>query len=90
MGQAGSFRDFMLIITAGHQASDFHPRVREALRLAAATHPQVAWRADFDVGPREHVEVFSAPDFAAARQVTAALAGVPGVRTELAPLKNGW
>lgn len=90
MRQTSRIRDFMLIVTAGHQASDFHPRVREALRLAAATHPEVAWRADFDVGPSEHVEVFSAPDFAAARQVSAVLDGVPGLRTELAPLKNGW
>jgi hypothetical protein len=90
MGELANLRDFMLIARAIEPSAEFLPRLREALRLAAASHPEIAWRAYFDVSPRDHVEIFSAPDFAAAREVSALLSGVQGMRAELAPLKNRW
>jgi hypothetical protein len=90
MGQLGSLRDFMLIVTAAESCKDFHPRVRAALELAVATHPEAARRADFDVGAREHVEVFSAPDFETARRIADNVNAMRDVRAELAPLRNRW
>ena len=90
MGQLGSLKDFMLIITAAQGGEDFHPCVHSALQLAAAAHPEVALRADFDVGPREHVEVFTAPDIGTARDIAHSISKMEGLRAELAPLRNGW
>ena len=91
MGEATNARDFMLIAkTTAQSERGFHERLRAALRLAALSFPQIAWRADFDVGPREHVDIFSAPDHAAARAVTEMLNHTCGVRVELAPLRDGW
>jgi len=82
--------DFMLIAKATDAARDFHPRLRAALRLAAASFPQIAWRADFDVSPREHVDIFSAPSHDAARALVQMLNRSCGVRAELAALKRRW
>lgn len=91
MGEATNARDFMLIAKTTAQADRaFHERLRAALRLAALSFPQVAWRADFDLGPREHVEIVSAPDHGVARALTEMLSHTCGVRVELAPLRNGW
>jgi hypothetical protein len=90
MGQLGNLRDFILIARATQGAADFHERIRGALRLAAASLSQVAWRADFDVGPGEHVEIFGAPDSGYARKVSELVTAIPGVRAEIAPLRKGW
>jgi hypothetical protein len=90
MGELSSVRDFMLIAKAAQDDSDFHQRFRAALRLAAVSYPQIAWRADFDLGPREHVDIFSAPDRGAARELSEMLNRICDVRVELAPLRNGW
>jgi hypothetical protein len=90
MGQLGNLKDFMLIVTASQGNEDFHPRVRSALEFAAAAHPEVALRADFDVGPREHVEVFTAPDMGTARNIAYSVGKLEGLRAELAPLRSGW
>ncbi|HEX6267223.1 MAG TPA: hypothetical protein VFZ81_10040 [Burkholderiales bacterium] len=90
MGQLGNPKDFMLIITASQGSDDFHPRVRSALQFALAAHSEVALRADFDVGPREHVEVFTAPDIGTARDIAHSLGKLAGLRAELAPLRHGW
>lgn len=91
MGEATNARDFMLIAKTTAQGDRaFHERLRTALRLAALSFPQIAWRADFDLGPREHVEIVSAPDHGAARALTEMLNHTCGVRVELAPLRNGW
>jgi len=91
MGEATNARDFMLIAkTTAQSERGFHERLRAALRLAAVSFPQIAWRADFDVGPREHVEIFGASDHAAARAISDAVSRAGGVRTELAPLRDGW
>lgn len=90
MGHTADLKDFMLIARAAGAGDAFHARIRQALERAAATHPGIAWRADFDLGPTEHVEVFSAPDFASAREVSRMMSTLEGVRAELAPLRSGW
>ena len=90
MGQLGNMRDFILIARATQRAGDFHERIRGAVRLAAASLPELAWRADFDVGPGEHVEIFGAPDSEYARKVCELVTAIPGVRVEVAPLAKGW
>jgi hypothetical protein len=90
VGQLDSLKDFMLIITAAAAAADFHPRIRAALEQAVAAHPDAALRAEFDVGAREHVEVFSAPDIATARSISEDVNRIDGIRAELAPLRSGW
>ena len=90
MGESETLRDFMLIAIATRADDAFHSRVHEAVRLAAARHPEIAWRAEFDVGPREHVEIFGAFDHAAARAISDAVSQAGGVRAELARLRNGW
>ena len=80
----------MLIVTAGESCQDFHPRIHATLELAVATYPDAALRAEFDVGVREHVEVFSAPDFETARRITDDVNTMRGVHAELAALRNGW
>ena len=90
MGQLRDLRDFILIARATQGAGDFHERIRGAVRLAAASLPEVAWRADFDVGPGEHVEIFGAPDSGYARKVSELVTAIPGVRAEIAPLGKGW
>lgn len=90
MGELSTVHDFMLIAKNTQGDGDFHRRLRAALELAALSYPQIAWRADFDLGPREHVDIFSAPDRDAARAVAEMLNHTWGVRAELAPLRNGW
>lgn len=91
MGEATNARDFMLIAKTTAQGDGaFHERLRTALRLAVVSFPQIARRADFDIGPREHVEIVSAPDHGVARALTEMLSHTCGVRVELAPLRNGW
>jgi hypothetical protein len=90
MEELVSLRDFMLIVTSGESCEDFHPRIHATLELAVATCPEAALRAEFDVGAREHVEVFSAPDFETARRIADNVNAMRGVRAELAPLRNRW
>ena len=90
MGESATLRDFMMIAKATRVDDAFHSRVRETVRLAAVLHPEITWRADFDLGPCEHVDIFSAPDHGAARALTEMLNHTCGVHVELAPLRNGW
>jgi hypothetical protein len=90
MGQISSLRDFMVIARAAEGAEKFHARIRQVLDMAALVHPEISWRAQFELGPSEHVEVFSAPDFGAAREVSRMMGALQGVRAELAPLRKGW
>jgi hypothetical protein len=90
MEQRFAPRDFMLIARSIDGSGEFHARIKQALQFAAADRPEVAWRAEFDLGPKEHVEVFTAPDIGTAREVSDMVNTVAGVRIELAPLRNGW
>jgi hypothetical protein len=90
MEQPENLRDFILIARATQRAGDFRDRIRGAVRLAAASLPDIAWRADFDFGPGEHVEIFGAPDSSAAHRVSELMSAVPGVRAEVAPLRSRW
>jgi hypothetical protein len=90
MALQANLKDFMLITRATDAAGDFHARVRQALEIAASLHPAIAWRAQFELGPAEHVEVFSAPDSAQARQVSGIMGALAGVRAEVAPLTKAW
>ena len=90
MGHFASLKDFMLIARGTEGAEKFHDRIKQAIDIAARMHPDIAWRAQFEIGPTEHVEVFSAPDFGAARQVSSLMGALAGVKAELAPLRNGW
>jgi hypothetical protein len=90
MGQLGSLKDFMLIVRRTAAGEEFHARVKQAVELAARVHPDIAWRAQFELGPAEHVEVFSAPDLGAARQVSNLMGALHGVKAEVAPLRHGW
>jgi hypothetical protein len=90
MGESATLRDFMMIAKATRVDDAFHSRVRETVRLAAVLHPEITWRADFDLGPCEHVDIFSAPDRGAARAISDAVSEAGGVRAELAPLRNRW
>lgn len=90
MGQASNLRDFMVIARATGEAQNFHKRIKQAMRIAADALPQIAWRADFDLGPREHVDVISAPDLGSARKVVAVVTQLDGVNAELALLRKPW
>jgi len=90
MRQLASFSDFMLIAHATESAEKFHARVKQVLEVAANLHPDIAWRAQFEIGPAEHVEVFSAPDSGVARQVSSLIGALQGVTAEVAPLRKGW
>jgi hypothetical protein len=90
MGQLASLKDFMLIARATESAEKFHARVKQVLEIAASLHPDIAWRAQFEIGPAEHVEVFSAPDSGVARQVSSLMGALQGVKAEVAPLRRGW
>ncbi|HEX6318944.1 MAG TPA: hypothetical protein VFZ84_08710 [Burkholderiales bacterium] len=90
MGQLASLNDFMLIARATESAEKFHSRVKQVLEIAASLHPDIAWRAQFEIGPAEHVEVFSAPDSGVARQVSSLMGALQGVKAEVAPLRRGW
>ena len=83
-------RDFMLIARSTDGNGRFHDRIKRAVQMASASRPEVTWRAEFDLSAKEHVEVFSAPDIAVAREVSNVVSAVDGLRVELAPLRNGW
>jgi hypothetical protein len=89
-----AMRDYMLIThPAGNQRAaeaEFLAAVRQALTTARETFPAVAWQADFPLGPRDHVEVFSAPSEAMARQVCALVGALGGIRAEVSALRSGW
>jgi len=90
MGQLDEPREFMLITRATGAADKFSENVRQALRLATAMFPDIAWKAEFDAGPGEHVEVFSAPGAEEALRLWKHFAQVPGMRTEVMPLATRW
>jgi hypothetical protein len=90
MGQRAELQDFMLIARCTGEDAVLHARIEQALRLAAAAHPQMRRLADFDLGARQHVEVISAPDRATARSVVDMVNGLEGVKAELAPMRGRW
>lgn len=90
MQQLTSARDFMLIARSTRGDEKFHARIGQVVDLAKKLYPTISWRAQFELGPREHVEVFSAGDSAIARQVSRLLGALQDVKAELAPLRSGW
>lgn len=85
-------QDFLFIARAIDEAHNgFQARVRGALSFALGRHPEITLRASFDLGPREHVEVFSAPTPTQARQLAEEMKhAAAGFRAEVVPLYSEW
>lgn len=81
-------QDFMLIAQATDGDEKFHTRVKHALDIAAAVHPEIAWRADVDCGFSRLVGVFSAPDLGVARKVARLVGALRSVKAELALVRS--
>jgi hypothetical protein len=90
MAQRARLKEFMLIARATGNAGRFPDRIQQALRLAFVTFPAVSWKAEFALGPREHVEIFGAGSDDEARLVSQYFARAPGVRAEVLPLAMPW
>jgi hypothetical protein len=88
-------RDFMLITRPASEivrraAASFQTVVDEIKSSASRACPQIQWRADFDLGGSDYVEIFSAPDYSTALRVSDIARNMPGVRAEIATLKSSW
>jgi hypothetical protein len=87
-------RDYMLIThPAGRTAypgGQFFACVRQAIGAARKAFPAVTWQADFPLGPRDYVEVFSAPDESMAQEVAAVVSTLGGITAEVSPLRSNW
>lgn len=87
-------QDYMLITHPsagrGDRGFEFETMVRGALHAVREVFPTVEWRAEFSLGPRDHVEVFSAPNEATARQLGALVSSAEGISAEISPLRSAW
>ena len=68
---------------AGEQ---FAQLFREAVYVARRTYPEIEWRGCFVVGPKDGLEIFSAPNPAAASNVSALLGAVSRLQARVVPL----
>ncbi len=84
-------RDFIMITRSSlnQDADAFQGVVQRALGAAKSAYPEIKWRADFTLNPREFVEVFSAPSMETAVKVSH-LVRAGGVYAEVLPLHGGW
>jgi len=87
-------RDYMLIThpvgQSANRGGQFFACVREAVGAARKAFPAVTWQADFPLGPRDYVEVFSAPNESMAQEVAAVVSTVGGVTAEVSALRSAW
>ena len=83
--------DFIMITRSSpRQDSDaFQGIVQRALGAAKSAYPEIEWRADFTLNPRECVEVFSAPSMDMAMRMSH-LVRAGGIDAEVLPLRGGW
>ena len=86
-------RDYMLVLHPRKDAGPagrFESMVDQAIGVARIAFPAVQWQADFQLGPRDHVEVVRAPSEAVARQVCTLLSAVAGVSAEVTRMTSSW
>jgi hypothetical protein len=82
--------DFMLIAHADTtSAIPFPEQMSSLVKTLKTLLPKIEWQMEFDLGRGKMVEVFSAPDYDAALDVSRA-AQQRGVRAEVSRLKAGW
>jgi hypothetical protein len=90
-----SKRDYMLIAHPAARAArrdegSFKYRFETAVEAAHSACPDVEWRAGFVLGPKDYVEVFSAPSSEAAQKVVAVVGALGGLRAEVVALNSVW
>lgn len=87
-------RDYMLITHPAGQplypGVQFLASAREAVIAARRAFPAITWQAEFPLGPRDYVEVFSAPSETMARDVAKVVSTVAGIRAEVSELRSAW
>ena len=83
-------RDFIMICKSSGQDGDaFHGVLQRAMGAAKSAFPEIEWRADFSLTPRESVDVFSAPSVETAIKVSR-LVRAGGINAEVLPLRGSW
>lgn len=88
-------RDYLLIThsPAGRAQlteESFAALMRNVVAAARWSFPEIEWQADFVIGLKYGVEVFSAPDAGAATRVSELVSQVAGARAEVVPLRSRW